>query len=102
LAINRHTPGGRRDYTMFSLMLNTGARVQEILNLRVCDVRLEPPYQVRLAGKDNRAIIIIEVHVDLDEKKIVARITVPPDMVLASGISFKRNAAMQMPYTGSR
>lgn len=35
-------------------MFNTGARVQEILNLRVCDVRLEPPYQVRLLGKGNK------------------------------------------------
>ena len=39
---------------MFSLMFNTGARVQEILNLRVRDVRLESPFQVRLAGKGNK------------------------------------------------
>jgi len=32
-------------------MFNTGARVQEILNLRVCDLRLDPPEQVRLHGK---------------------------------------------------
>ena len=53
-AIDRKTPAGRRDYAMFSLMFNTGARVQEILNLRVRDARLEPPYQVRLAGKGNK------------------------------------------------
>jgi integrase/recombinase XerD len=52
--IDRKTPAGRRDYAMFSLMFNTGARVQEILNLRVRDVRLEPPCQVRLAGKGNK------------------------------------------------
>jgi integrase/recombinase XerD len=52
--IDRKTPAGRRDYAMFSLMFNTGARVQEILNLRVRDARLEPPYQVRLAGKGNK------------------------------------------------
>jgi integrase/recombinase XerD len=52
--IDRKTPTGQRDYAMFSLMFNTGARVQEILNLRVCDVRLEPPCQVRLAGKGNK------------------------------------------------
>ena len=39
---------------MFSLMFNTGARVQEILNLHVRDVRLESPFQVRLAGKGNK------------------------------------------------
>lgn len=52
--IDRKDPAGRRDYAMFSLMFNTGARVQEILNLRVRDLRLEPPCQVRLAGKGNK------------------------------------------------
>ena len=35
-------------------MFNTGARVQEILDLRVRDLRLEPPCQVRLHGKGNK------------------------------------------------
>ncbi len=39
---------------MFSLMFNTGARVQEILNRRIRDVRLESPFQVRLASKGNK------------------------------------------------
>ncbi|NIR28691.1 MAG: site-specific integrase [Desulfuromonadales bacterium] len=52
-SIDRTAPGGARDYTLFALLFNTGARIQEILNLRVCDVRLEPPYQVRLHGKGN-------------------------------------------------
>jgi integrase/recombinase XerD len=52
--IDRKTPAGRRDYAMFSLMFNTGARVQEILNLRVRDVRVEPPCQVRFIGKGNK------------------------------------------------
>ncbi len=33
--IDRATPSGQRDYVLFALMLNTGARVQEILNLKV-------------------------------------------------------------------
>ncbi len=53
--IDRSTPSGRRDYAMFALMFNTGARVQEILNLRVRDVRLESPFQVRLAGKGKKS-----------------------------------------------
>ena len=53
-SIDRSTLSGQRDYAMFSLMFNTGARVQEILNLRVRDVRLESPFQVRLAGKGNK------------------------------------------------
>jgi integrase/recombinase XerD len=52
--IDRKTSAGRRDYAMFSLMFNTGARVQEILDLRVRDVRVEPPCQVRLTGKGNK------------------------------------------------
>lgn len=53
-SINRDTPSGRRDYALFSLMFNTGARVQEILDLRVRDLRLESPCQVRLYGKGSK------------------------------------------------
>lgn len=45
---------GRRDYALFALMFNTGARVQEVLSLRRRDLRLDPPFQVRLAGKGNK------------------------------------------------
>lgn len=45
---------GQRDYALFALMFNTGARVQEMLNLRARDLRLDPPYQVRLQGKGNK------------------------------------------------
>lgn len=53
-AIDRDTCSGSRDYALFALLFNTGARVQEVLDLRVRDVRLEPPYQVRLRGKGNK------------------------------------------------
>jgi integrase/recombinase XerD len=53
-SIDRSTPSGERDYALFALMLNTGARVQEILDLRVCDVRTDPPHQVRLCGKGSK------------------------------------------------
>jgi integrase/recombinase XerD len=52
--INRKTPTGRRDYAMFALMFNTGARVQEVVSLRVRDIRLEPPCEVRFSGKGNK------------------------------------------------
>ena len=52
--IDQKSFSGQRDYAMFALMFNTGARVQEILDLRVCDVRIEPPCQVRLVGKGNK------------------------------------------------
>lgn len=52
--IDRGTVLGRRDYALFALMFNTGARVQEALDLRRRDVRLEAPPQVRLHGKGNK------------------------------------------------
>jgi integrase/recombinase XerD len=53
-SIDRTSGSGIRDYALFALMFNTGARVQEILNLTTQDLRLDPPYQVRLHGKGNK------------------------------------------------
>jgi site-specific recombinase XerD len=53
-SIDRSTALGHRDYALFALMFNTGARVQEILDLRSSDVRLNAPAQVRLSGKGNK------------------------------------------------
>ena len=49
--IDRTTTSGQRDYALFALMFNTGARAQEIVDLRVRDLRLEAPCQVRFADK---------------------------------------------------
>ena len=49
--IDRSTEAGQRDYALFAVLFNTGARVQEILDLRRCDVRFESPCLVRLKGK---------------------------------------------------
>jgi hypothetical protein len=53
-SIDRSRHLGRRDYALFALMFNTGARVQEVLDVRVGDVRLEAPAQVRLMGKGRK------------------------------------------------
>lgn len=53
-SIDRSTDLGRRDYALFAFMFNTGARVQEALNVRVADMRLETPPQVRLLGKGRK------------------------------------------------
>jgi site-specific recombinase XerD len=53
-SIDRSTDLGRRDYALFAFMFNTGARVQEVLDVRVADVRLEAPPQVRLLGKGRK------------------------------------------------
>lgn len=53
-AVDRATPDGRRDYALLATMFNTGARVQEILDVRPCDLQLIRPYQIRLMGKGRK------------------------------------------------
>lgn len=53
-APNRATPDGRRDYALLLALFNTGARVQEIIDLRPCDLQLVRPLQVRLLGKGRK------------------------------------------------
>ena len=53
-SIDRRNEAGQRDYALFAVMFNTGARVQEVLNLRAADLRLDPPYQIRIRGKGNK------------------------------------------------
>lgn len=53
-AIPRTTATGRRDYAMLATMFNTGARVQEILDLQPCDLRLGRPAHARLVGKGRK------------------------------------------------
>ena len=50
-APGRNTSVGRRDYALLLTLFNTGARVQELLDLRPCDLQLEPPHQALLHGK---------------------------------------------------
>jgi site-specific recombinase XerD len=42
---------GRRDLTMLSVLYDTGARVQELVDLKVRDVRMDPPPILTLTGK---------------------------------------------------
>jgi len=53
-AIDRTTTQGARDYALLATMFNTGARVQEIANLRFRDLQLDKPFQVRLLGKGRK------------------------------------------------
>ena len=48
------TPDGRRDAVLLSVLYDTGARVQELIDLSVGDVRLDPPAQLRLLGKGRK------------------------------------------------
>ena len=53
-APDRTTAAGRRDHALLLAMFNTGARVQEIVDLRPCDLQLVRPLHVRLRGKGRK------------------------------------------------
>ena len=52
--IDRSSLRGNRDYALLAAMFNTGARVQEIADLRASDLQLTKPFQVRLFGKGRK------------------------------------------------
>lgn len=49
---------GRRDVVLLSVLYDTGARVQELIDLTVGDIRLETPAQVRLFGKGRKVRVV--------------------------------------------
>lgn len=52
------TKKGVRDLAMLALMYDTGARVQEIIDLTPASLRLNKPYTIKLIGKGNKARIV--------------------------------------------
>ena len=51
---DKHTAKGRRNLTLISLLYDSGARVQELIDLKVCDVILQDPAIIMLTGKGNK------------------------------------------------
>jgi site-specific recombinase XerD len=51
---DRSTRRGRRDATLLAVLYDTGARVGELIDLAVRDVRLAPPALVALTGKGRK------------------------------------------------
>jgi integrase/recombinase XerD len=51
---DRSTRRGRRDATLLATLYDTGARVSELADLTVRDVRLDPPALVALTGKGRK------------------------------------------------
>ena len=43
---------------MLALMYDSGARVQEIADLRTGDIQLQKPYTVKVTGKGNKTRIV--------------------------------------------
>ena len=55
---DQETRSGRRNLAMLSLMYDSGARVQEIIDLTPSSVRLDNPSIVKLFGKGRKARIV--------------------------------------------
>lgn len=51
---NRSKIEGQRDHVLLAVLFNTGARIQEALDLCPQALRLESPFQVRLFGKGRK------------------------------------------------
>ncbi len=51
---DQQSPLGVRDYALLLFLYNTGARVSEALDVRLQDLSLVPPRQVRLRGKGKK------------------------------------------------
>jgi len=52
--IDRSTFDGRRDYALLKLMFNTGARVQEVVDLKANDLQLSRPFSIHIFGKGRK------------------------------------------------
>ena len=55
---DRNTPHGRRDAVLLSLLYDTGARVQELVDLKVCDINLNDTVTIVLTGKGGKSRIV--------------------------------------------
>ena len=111
---DRTTPKGRRDYLILALLYDTGARIQELLDLQPADFRLDRLPLVRITGKGRKQRIVpllpataklVQHH--LAETKCASTATSPlfanrrGDKLTRSGVSFlldryRRLAAAEM------
>lgn len=64
------TPRGRRDLALLSLLYDSGARVQEIIDIVPSMIKLNTPYTVKLIGKGNKARIVPLVQAQVKFLKI--------------------------------
>lgn len=56
--VETNTVRGVRDLTMLSLLYNSGARVQELINLTPKSIRKEKPYELELFGKGSKRRLV--------------------------------------------
>jgi site-specific recombinase XerD len=55
---DKTTKRGRRDLALLSLMYDTGARVQEMIDLIPSAIHLNKPYTIQITGKGNKTRIV--------------------------------------------
>ncbi len=53
-SVDQSSRNGLRDFALLLFFYNSGARVQEVVDLEIADVRLETPLQVKLTGKGRK------------------------------------------------
>jgi site-specific recombinase XerD len=117
---DRSTPKGRRDYLVLALLYDTGARVQELLDLRPADFRLDRPPLVRITGKGRkqRIVPLLPATAKLVHCHLVEIGSTPTSLspillnhrgqkLTRSGVNFlldhhRRRAAKEMPTLGRR
>ncbi len=63
------TSKGRRDLALLSLIYDTGARVQEIIDLDPSRLRLGKPPVIKIVGKGNRARLVPMLDAQIDHLK---------------------------------
>ena len=51
---DKNSVKGRRDLTLMSILYDTGARVQELIDIKIDDIRLDSPSVLSLTGKGNK------------------------------------------------
>lgn len=73
--VDRTARHGERDYVLLSVLYDTVARIQELLDLKPCDFHLETPPFVRLRGKGRRERLcpLLPQSAQLVRKFLVAR-----------------------------
>ena len=52
------TKYGRRDLAILSLMYDTGARVQEIADIKIVHIRFSAPATIRITGKGDKTRVV--------------------------------------------
>lgn len=68
-APDTHTSRGRRDQALLCLLYDSGCRVQELADIKVCDIRLTAPAQVTVTGKGRKTRV---VPLTAETKEIIA------------------------------